>query len=107
MVGVVVAGEHPTQVHVVAIEDVKNVGDSVRGVNNYRVAGVPITDEVHEVGHLRGHRIFSGEVTTRKQLTEIEPVTGHSRKRTDVQKIWLIPRHARPLCSLSRASWRQ
>ena len=63
MVGVIVAGEYSTQVHVIAVKNFKNVSDTVGGVNNDRVAGLPVADEVHKICHLSGHRIVGGEVS--------------------------------------------
>ena len=50
----------------------------VRRVDDQRLAGLPVADEVHEVHHLAGDRVVGGEVAAGEQLAEVEAVVGHA-----------------------------
>ena len=99
------AGENAAEIHVVPVKDPQDVSHSVSGIHHYGVTSFSISDEIHEIGHLGGHRVIGREIPSRKKLTKIEPVTGHTGKRSETQKTWLIQLSPNHFCCRGTASW--
>lgn len=76
MIGVVVGGDGTHQTHVIGSEHIEDAGDVVGRIDDHRLTGLAITDEVDEVHHLLGQRIGEGDVTAGQQLAEVQAVRG-------------------------------
>ena len=48
--------------------------DAVGGIDDDRLAGLPVAHQVDEVDHLAGHLVVGGEVPAGQQLAEVEAV---------------------------------
>ena len=76
VVGVVVGGQDPDALHAVGRQHAEQLVDAVGGVDDHRLAGLPVSDQVDEVDHLPGHLVVGGEVPPGQQLAEVEAVGG-------------------------------
>ena len=74
MVGMEVGGQGADTAHVVGGQDVEQIVDGVGRVDDHRLAGRPVADQVDEVDHLPGQLVTDGEVAAGQQLPEVEPV---------------------------------
>ena len=73
VVRVEVGPEHAGQPHAVGRQDVEEVLHGVGRVDDDRLAGLAVADQVDEVDHLAGHHVAVGEVAAREQLAEVQP----------------------------------
>ena len=80
------ARKNTAEIHAVSVEDPHDVTHAVSRIDHYGVTSFPISDEINKIGHLGSHRVIRREITSRKKLTKIEPVTGHIGKRSETQK---------------------
>ena len=76
MIGVVVRGERADEPHAVGLQRVESPWRVVRGIDDDGFARLAVADEVHEVDHLLSDEVVFGEVETRQQLPEVDPVGG-------------------------------
>ena len=66
--------------------------DVVGRVDDHRLAGLAVADQVDEVDHLAGQRVVAGDVAPGEQLAEVEP----RRRRRRVGGVAHL-RHSRPI----------
>ncbi len=71
----------PTQRMPSAVEDVEEIVDGVGRVDDHRLAGRPVADQVDEVDHLPGELVTNGEVAAGQQLPEVQAVAVGRRSR--------------------------
>ena len=76
MVGVIVGGKCPGEDHAVGRHHLEQTGDVIGGVDDYGFTRLSVADQIDEVHHLAGDRIMGSEVTSCKQLAEVEAL-GH------------------------------
>ena len=76
VIGVVVGDERAGDAHAVGRRGLDELAHAVSGVDDQRVAGFPVADEVREVDHLPGDGIVACEVASREQLAEVQTL-GH------------------------------
>ena len=62
VVGVVVGGQRADQTHAVGLEHVEQGLRVVGRVDDHRLAGLAVADQVDEVDHLLGDEVVLGEV---------------------------------------------
>jgi hypothetical protein len=70
----VVSDQHAGKMQAIGLEHVDQIAGRVRGIDDHAVTGLPITDQVGEVAHLRRDPVALGEVAAGKQLAEVQPV---------------------------------
>src|SRR5271156_6573723 len=58
----------------VRLQRVDQLAGRVSGIDDHAVTGLPITDQVGEVAHLRRDRVALGEVAAGEQLAEVQSV---------------------------------
>jgi hypothetical protein len=74
VVGVIVRGQRSHDGHVVGAHQLDELADRVGGIDQEALAGGPVADGVDEVDHLGGHLVVAGEVPSREELPEVQPV---------------------------------
>ena len=77
VIRVVVGDERADDPHAVRARDLDQLAHAVRRVDDERLAGLAVADEVDEVDHLAGDLVVGREVAAREQLAEVEAVVGH------------------------------
>ncbi len=82
MVRVVVRHQGPGDGQPVRTRDLHQLAHAVRRVDDERLTGLPVADEVDEVHHLAGDLVVDGEVATGEQLAEVEAIVSHGRDGT-------------------------
>ena len=74
MVRVVVGDQHAGKMQAIGLEGVDQIAGRVSGIDDHAVTGLPVTDQVGEVAHLRRDRVALGEVAAGEQLAEVQSV---------------------------------
>ena len=82
MVGVVVSRKDTFNRHSVGFDNVDEIIDMPRWVDEHTCSGCSVTDRIRKVDHLRRKVIADGKVATGKQLAEVETVVFHGFERT-------------------------
>ena len=76
MIRVVVGGQRAGTAHAVGRQHLKEIVNPVRRIDDERLAGGAVSDQVDEVHHLLGHRIANGEIPPSQELAKVEAVVG-------------------------------
>ena len=82
MVGVVVGRKNTFNRHSISFDNVDEIIDMPRRVDEQTRSGCSVTDRIRKVDHLRRKVIADGKVATGKQLAEVETVVFHGFERT-------------------------
>ena len=82
MVGVVVGRKNTFNRHSIGFDNVDEIIDIPRWVDEHTRSGCSVTDRIRKVDHLRRKVIADGKVATGKQLAEVETVVFHGFERT-------------------------
>lgn len=74
VVGVVVRREHARQCHPICLDHSEQLIDCIGRVHDHALPRHPVAQQINVIDHLSSKPIAYGEVTSRKELAEIEPV---------------------------------
>ena len=83
MIGVVVGDERADDLQPVRADDLDELAHAVGRIDDQRLAGLPVPDQVDEVHHLLGDLVVDREVAAGEELTEVEAVVVHGQDRID------------------------
>ncbi len=82
MIGVIVGHERTDDRQPVRAGDLDQLAHAVGRIDDHRLTGLAVTDEVDEVHHLLGDAVVGREVAAREELAEVKAVVVHGRDRT-------------------------
>jgi hypothetical protein len=69
-----VGHQHARQMHAVGFERIDQIAGGVGRVDHDAVPGLPVSDQVSEIAHLRRDHVALSEVAAGEQLTEVQPI---------------------------------